>query len=162
MSFLENGLEMVLGMLKNKATLKKKLCSQTHVNFARFKSILQEIEKEYSAELGKLKDPPRFMVSDLGEFEAQLSFGGDTLFFTMHSNVFGFEPTHPIHQTAYVREDPSRAYCGMIQIHNFLNSNKVVKSLLILWSCFLKNLFFLHLENRLILYKIKSLKSTIV
>ena len=120
MSFLENGREMVLGMLKNKATLKKKLCSQTHVNFARFKSILQEIEKEYSAELGKLKDPPRFMVSDLGEFEAQLSFGGDTLFFTMHSNVFGFEPTHPIHQTAYVREDPSRAYCGMIQIHNFL------------------------------------------
>ncbi len=120
MSFLENGKELVLGMLREKATLKKKLCAHTHGHFARFKSILKAMEVDYTAELSKLNDPPRFLVSDNGEYEAQISFGGDTLFFTMHSNVFTFEPTHPIYQTEYVREDPNRAFCGMIQIHNFL------------------------------------------
>jgi len=120
MSNLENGRELVLGMLRDKATLKKKLCAQTHKNFARFKKILHNLEKEYVDELSQQPDPPRFMVSDLGEFEAQLSFGGDTLFFTMHSNIFSFEPTHSIFQTEYVREDPNRAFCGMIQVHNFL------------------------------------------
>lgn len=120
MSFLENGKEMVLGMLREKATLKKKLCAQTHEHFHHFKQVLTQIESEYRAELEKLNDPPRFLVQDHGEFEVQLSFGGDTLFFTMHSNVFSFEPTHPVHQSDYVKEDPSRAYCGLIQIHNFL------------------------------------------
>ncbi len=120
MSSLENSRELVLSMLRERATLKKKLCAQSHKHFAMLKGILQKIEKEYSAELAKNPDPPRFSISDLGEYEVQLSFGGDTLFFTLHTNVFNFEPTHPIFQTAYVRENPNRAYCGMIQVHNFL------------------------------------------
>jgi hypothetical protein len=120
MSFLENGREMVLGMLREKATLKKSICAQTGGHFNQMKKVLAAIEKEYRAELGKLKDPPRFSFTDMGEYEAQLCFGGDTLFFTRHSNVFTFEPTHPVFQSEYVRENPNRAFCGLIQVHNFL------------------------------------------
>src|SRR3546814_15220964 len=38
----------------------------------------------------------------------------------MHTNVFYVNPAHFIHKNAYVKEDNSRAYCGVIHVHNFL------------------------------------------
>ena len=58
-----------------------------------------------------------------GEFAAQIKFGGDILIFHMHSNVFSFDKSNPIWQTSYVKEDPSRAYCGIINVYNFLSDS---------------------------------------
>ncbi|MFT7588923.1 MAG: hypothetical protein ACI959_001137 [Limisphaerales bacterium] len=120
MSNLENGKDMVLEMLRSKSTQKKALGANLVDVFARFRRILDEIEQEYLADLAKDELPPRFSSKDNSPLETQLIFGGDILYFTQHTNIFTFEQTHSIHQTDYVREDPSRAYCGMIQIHNFL------------------------------------------
>ncbi|MBT4970411.1 MAG: hypothetical protein HOM80_15500 [Bacteroidetes bacterium] len=60
---------------------------------------------------------------DHGKYETEMKFAGDTLFFIMHSNVFTFPPEHFIFKTDYVKQDPSRAYCGMILIYNFLSDS---------------------------------------
>ncbi len=60
---------------------------------------------------------------DRGEFEAELKFSGDSLVFAMHTNTFTFADDHPIHKLPYVKEDPKRAYCGLIQIYNFLSDS---------------------------------------
>jgi hypothetical protein len=60
---------------------------------------------------------------DHGKYETEMKFAGDTLFFIMHSNVFTFPPEHFIFKTDYVKQDPSRAFCGMIMIYNFLSDS---------------------------------------
>ena len=60
---------------------------------------------------------------DRGEFESELKFSGDSLVIAMHTNTFTFTDDHPIHKLPYVKEDPKRAYCGLIQIYNFLSDS---------------------------------------
>ncbi len=57
---------------------------------------------------------------DRSEFEAEFKLASDILVFNMHSNIFNFEKTHDIWRTSYVKEDNSRAYCGVIHVYNFL------------------------------------------
>ena len=69
----------------------------------------------------KNKDPNiEIAYSDGGDFEGHLKFSGDVLVLSMHSNVFSFSPEHAINKLEYVKDDPSRKYCGIIHIHNFL------------------------------------------
>lgn len=49
-----------------------------------------------------------------------LTVGSDVLVFNMHSNVFSFPKEHSIWKNTYVKEDSNRAYCGIINIYNFL------------------------------------------
>jgi hypothetical protein len=120
MSFLENGKQMVLDQLREKAVLKQALCAQSAEVFARFKAILGVLEAEFRNELSGWEKPPRLLLNEKGENEMELVFGGDVLYFTRHTNIFNFEPTHAVQQSDYVREDPTRAYCAMIQVYNFL------------------------------------------
>ena len=55
-----------------------------------------------------------------GDFEIEMKFAGDVLIFMMHTNVFEFPRDHFVMKTSYVKEDPTRAYCGVINIYNFL------------------------------------------
>ncbi len=61
--------------------------------------------------------------TEKGDFESDFKFGGDTLIFLMHTNIFQLPPEHFIHKTKYVTEDPMRSYCGMIMIYNFLSDS---------------------------------------
>ena len=65
----------------------------------------------------------RVVYSSDGNFEARLKFSGDTLLFHMHSNVFDFPVSHPIHKTKYIKEDSLRSFCGVINIYNFLSDS---------------------------------------
>jgi hypothetical protein len=41
----------------------------------------------------------------------------------MHTNVFTFDDQDEIHKMEYIKEDPQRAYCGLVQIYNFLSDS---------------------------------------
>lgn len=117
---LQTGKELVLELLREKSAIKKEVCSVGNKLFADFKRVIGEMQKEYEGEISDFPNPVRFEVNDKGEFEIELTFAGDILYFTLHTNVFSFEPTHPIWQNPYIKEDETRAYCCMIQVHNFL------------------------------------------
>jgi hypothetical protein len=94
------------------------------------KERIADIKKELialSASLGKdvtaFDKNVEIIYTDRGDFEAELKFSGDSLVFAMHTNVFTFDDEHPIHTLEYVKEDPRRAYCGLIQIYNFLSDS---------------------------------------
>jgi len=109
--------------LVEKGTLKQQAFQQTLESFQLFKSVLFEITESYDeADLDKdLEIPVEF--GEKGQFEVQLKFAGDVLVFMMHSNVFEFPRDHIVHKTSYVKEDPSRSYCGVINIYNFLRDS---------------------------------------
>jgi hypothetical protein len=111
--------DLFLG-LRRKAAFKQEVYRSTLETFRTIKSVLAEMSEEYRQ---KFRNDPLqipFEYRDKGEFDAELRFGGDILIFTMHTNIFEFSRDHEVMKTQYINEDPSRSYCGVIMIFNFL------------------------------------------
>lgn len=112
--------EHILKLLETKASVKQQIFKTTSSVFNQFKIVLQEICYDMQHDFSKIDPNVEISYSDRGDFEAQLKFSGDVLVLSMHSNVFSFPPENEINKLKYVQEDPSRKYCGIIHIHNFL------------------------------------------
>lgn len=111
--------EKVCEKLRDKAVLKQHVYKVTQNAF----SLIQNKLEAFAQHLhNKITDHPEVVVEykKASPFESEIKFSGDTLMFTMHSNIFSFEPGYAVHNKEYVKQDPSRAYCGMIEIYNFL------------------------------------------
>ncbi len=106
----------------SKSSLKQQVYRNTFDSFALFQDVIEQMDAEYK-EYIKNDDSETeipFESKTKGDFEVQVKFGGDVLLFMMHSNVFEFSREHEVMRTAYVKEDKSRSYCGVIHIYNFL------------------------------------------
>jgi hypothetical protein len=88
--------------------------------FNRFKNQLEVLGDKMRVDFKDKDSAVEIRYSEKGDFEAQLKFSGDVLVISMHSNVFSFPAEHAVNQLKYVQDDPSRKYCGVIHIHNFL------------------------------------------
>ena len=107
-----------------KSNLKQKVFDNTFSTFNLLKDTLFELAAEMDDELdGKLDRRTRLEYRDRGKFEAQLQIASDLLIFQMHTDVFTFDANHLIWQNAYVRENRENAYCGVINIYNFLSDS---------------------------------------
>lgn len=112
-------IEKIAQRLKDKGNLKQEVYGKTLQSF----ETLKEIVSAYANHLQDNKsDDDKYDIEYKtdGSFEASIKFAGDVLIFNMHTNIFGFESDYFIHNTDYVKQDPSRQYCGMIEVYNFL------------------------------------------
>ena len=116
--------EEILGTIIRKSTLKQQVFDSTFSAFNLLKETLFEMASELDDALdGKLDRRVRLEYRDRGKFEAQLQVASDILIFQMHTDVFIFEPTHPVWQNAYVQANHEKGYCGVINIYNFLSDS---------------------------------------
>jgi hypothetical protein len=115
--------EKLFNNLIEKGTIKQEVFKQTQEAFLLFKDVLLELCEDYEVlpQDAEMEIPVEY--SDKGQFEVQLKFAGDVLVFMMHTNVFEFPREHIIHKTSYVKDDPSRSFCGVINIFNFLRDS---------------------------------------
>ena len=114
----KQNLENISLYLKSKGNLKQEVYRKTLENFEKLKNVI-EAHSVYLQEQCK-NDLFEVEYKENGLFEAELKFAGDILIFNMHSNVFSFEDEYFVNTLPYVQSDPSRKYCGMIEIYNFL------------------------------------------
>lgn len=113
----------LLSIYEQKAGLKQLVFRNTYQTFLQLKGVLLELTTEYNA---KLKDKDRKLwlkFKDRGRFQASFKFGGDLLLFSMHSNVFEFDRDHSIWKTNYLQKNRLGAFCGIINIYNFLSDS---------------------------------------
>ncbi len=123
MKKMEKRTKQLFESLVSKATLKQDVYKNTHSAFNMLKQGMEDLHKKYnSLDAEAVKEIP-FIYKDRGEFEAELKFGGDTLVFMMHTNVFEFSRNHEVMKTSYIKEDKSRSFCGIINIFNFLSDS---------------------------------------
>jgi len=120
---VKSGRELIIDALKDKAGTKQDVFRLTQATFANFKKILREVQQEIKREISTHNKRIEVSFRDKGDHECEFRFSGDLLIFSVHTNVFNFETSHFIHKTKYAEEDPSRVYCGMIQVHNFLRDS---------------------------------------
>lgn len=119
----DKSFQEIVERIQTKATLKQAIYRNTLKSFERFKACGEELVKELTQKMGTFDEGVQIEYKEIGEFEFQLKIGGDVILFYMHSNVFDFDPSHPIKQLAYVKEDSNRSFCGLINIYNFLSDS---------------------------------------
>lgn len=115
--------EKIFETFKVVSATKQKVFGVTSNAFGEIKAVLQEIAADYMDYIATLEDQVLVTYKEEGAYGATLGFGGDVLVFQMHSNVFSFEDSHPIHQHSYIKADPSRVFCGIINVYNFLGDS---------------------------------------
>lgn len=114
----------ILETVIRKSTLKQQVFDHTFAAFNLLKDTLLEMASEMDDALdGRLDRRVRIEYRDRGKFEVQLQVANDLLIFQMHTDVFDFEAGHPVRRTAYVGSDPANAYCGVVNIYNFLSDS---------------------------------------
>jgi len=121
----QNSREELFKTLIAKSTLKQDIYDNTLQTLKLFKSVIEELTKDYLVKADELKSNPNIAFDNRysGDFEIEMKFGGDILLFLMHTNIFEFSRDHEIRRTHYIREDKDRSYCGIINIYNFLSDS---------------------------------------
>ncbi len=110
--------------LADKADLQQSVTDNTLVVFNHLKELLHEFSTELDETLEeKLNKRVRIEYRDRGKFEAQIQVAADMLIFTMHTNAFTFPEGHPVWNNPYVSADRANAYCGVINVYNFLSDS---------------------------------------
>ncbi len=118
----ENG-EKIFQVLKDKGCMKQEVYLNTLNGTKLMKNYLEDLSSQLKLKMDDLDKKVQVEYEDRGDFEMRLKLGGDGVIFLMHTNVFDFEQSHSINNSSYVKEEPFRAYCGMISIYNFLSDS---------------------------------------
>jgi hypothetical protein len=105
-------------LLKERSLLKQDVYAVTKSVFGDFKQKLEHVAEKLKKEIGD--ERVRSKCEDKGDFESHLFIGSDVLVYHMHTNVFCFPDESSVTKTSYVKEDKDRAYCGVINVYNFL------------------------------------------
>ncbi|MBX7093347.1 MAG: hypothetical protein K1X56_01400 [Flavobacteriales bacterium] len=117
---LKHANDLILSSLKEKSSVKQDVYALTKQRFADLKRVLQEFSDAIGKEAHRIDERLKVNFIDKGEFECQLQVAGDVLVFHMHTNVFMFDSESNLWKTSYLKDDSSRAYCGIINVFNFL------------------------------------------
>jgi len=110
----------VVDLIKQKSVLKRNVYELTKEQFTLFKTELAELCAEWTKDVAETDPRLEVTFKDIGEYYVQLTIAGDVLIFCMHTNVFKFPENSFYWKSSYLKDDPERAYCGIIQVYNFL------------------------------------------
>ena len=119
----EQNFNKILDLLKSKSSMKQDVFHKTIEAFKSIKTEAKSLTEKIRPEISGYDKRVTVEFRDRGEFYFELKIAGDLLIVGMHTNVFGFEPNHFIHKSKYVRDDPSRSFCGIITVYNFLSDS---------------------------------------
>ncbi|MBL4715188.1 MAG: hypothetical protein COC01_01735 [Bacteroidetes bacterium] len=121
----KSAFRLINDVLKLKSATKNQIYDSTLESFQEFKAELEVFANDLRRSLDKTNKGQRIPVkyASKGEFEGEVRFAGDVLYFMMHSNIFNFDDDHKMYKTKYIKDDDLRTYCGVIQVFNFLSDS---------------------------------------
>ena len=112
--------ESLSDLIFSKGELKQNVYNATKESFELFRQTAKDVLALLQEKNRKEGKDIKFEYTDSGDFEFEIRFAGDLLIFMMHTNVFEFSRNHEVMKSPYIRENPSRSYCGVIHVYNFL------------------------------------------
>lgn len=110
----------ILDTLLQKSVAKQQTYTTTLEQFLSLKKVMKFLINNYKKQLKTYNKKIGLHFSENGVFEAKMQVAGDMIVFNMHSNVFAFNSDHWIWQHDYVKANNTNAYCGVINVYNFL------------------------------------------
>lgn len=119
----KSGISELKELIVSKSCIKQDVFAVTKDVFLDLKTVVGEITDELDAFASKSDSRISVKLTATGDFESQMTLAGDTTVFQMHTNVFVFPPSHMIHKSPYVINEPKNGYCGVINVFNFLTDS---------------------------------------
>lgn len=110
----------MIELLNEKSKVKFQVYENTLQVFRQFKQIAHAIYLDIKTDVPSIHKGMTCSFKDKGDFEAEIKVASDLMLMTMHTNVFKFSRDHAIMKTSYVQEDPTRGFCGIIYLYNYL------------------------------------------
>ncbi|RMG78587.1 MAG: hypothetical protein D6707_09645 [Bacteroidetes bacterium] len=116
----KDNIQLIVDTIKEKSCMKQDVYQNIQTAFEYFQQKGEEVIREIQQKVASADSRIILDYNKKSQFDFELTFAGDILVFHMHTNIFKFDTSHAIYQTSYVQEDENRAYCGMINVYNFL------------------------------------------
>lgn len=113
-------LEELQKQLVTKSCVKQDVFSITKTVFAELNEVVSELTTELKNHVVPCDSRIELEFESTGEYESRMTLAGDAVLFHMHTNVFSFPASHMIFKSPYVQKDSLNAFCGVINIYNFL------------------------------------------
>lgn len=108
----------LVALLNHKSGLKQDVYKNARKWFKVFKEEIHECAEHLKT--GITDDRVRLKIEEKGEHEIHLFIGSDVLVFYLHTNIFKFSEADFATKTSYVKENPENAFCGIINVYDFL------------------------------------------
>ena len=115
--------EQIVKTLKEKASMKQDVYENTFRAFNMMKNVGFDIVREIRSHSHLTDKRVVIDYRERGDFEFELRISGDLLIFSMHTNVFEFDKDHLMWRSSYIKDEPFRSFCGLINVYNFLNDS---------------------------------------
>ncbi|MEO5569656.1 MAG: hypothetical protein ABIT08_11605 [Bacteroidia bacterium] len=115
--------EKIFQLIKDKGITSIEVFNKSKIVFENIKSILQQMEKELKTKISAVDPRVAVEYDDKGRLEVHFKVANEVLVFFMHTNIFAFDESHYVFKSSYLKEDPLRAFCGMIYVYNFLTNS---------------------------------------
>ena len=118
MSVEEDNRNVIIGLLTDKASLKQDIADYSQEIMALFAETMRKELTSLEADITDVR--VRMRMEEKGKYEFRIYIGSDALIFQLHRNVFRLPDENPMWKAAYLKDDESRGYFGIINIYNFL------------------------------------------
>jgi hypothetical protein len=113
---------LILTTLRDKAIVKQRVQENISQTYTLLKEAISELTKEYNLSLTASKGS--FQVNlNCGPTECELVYSTEMLIFNVQPYIFEFDKSHSIWTNSYVQDNPMNAFCGIINIYNFLSES---------------------------------------
>ncbi len=107
-----------ISILREKTLYRKNVWHSTLQQFRVLKETLREIASFYQTELSG--NNIEIEYKERSVYEAELKIGYDILIFSVQPYIFYFDRNHPAWRLSYLKQNRMNAFCGIINIYNFL------------------------------------------
>ncbi|MCC6841011.1 MAG: hypothetical protein IT230_12715 [Flavobacteriales bacterium] len=115
--------ELIVDLLATRSGMKQDVYAKSKENFALLKQELKSLADELAGAVASLDPRLKVEFSEQGDFSAKVVAAGDTVVFTMHTNVFRLDQGNSLWKSSYLQEDEQRGYFGVVNIYNFLSDS---------------------------------------
>jgi hypothetical protein len=119
----------ILEALSTKSSTKQLVARQNQAAFGELKHMLQTVAEELNSNICTIDKSVVVEYTERGEREAMIRFSGDVLIFHQLTNAYTVDDRHELRKLSYIKEDPLRAFFGVINFYNFLNDSLLYKRL---------------------------------
>jgi len=115
--------DLIVQAMLAKSAMKQDVFKATTDLFLQLKEVLKEIADDLEGAVTTKDQRLAVSFTDRGALACEIRVAGDTLIFSMHTNVFRLDQSHSLWKGSYLAEDEMRGFFGVINIYNFLSDS---------------------------------------
>jgi hypothetical protein len=113
----------IVKSLSDKAVAKLEVGESSLWAFNLFKSQLRNLESEISDVAISIDKRIGVKFVERGPLDLEFRVSDDIIIFSLHTDAFTFDESHPIWKHSGMRSEHGRGYFGMISVYNFLTDS---------------------------------------